>query len=80
MDEHRLMEYCFRHPEITTIVRCVGAWDLEIEAMSCSFPEFINMMNDMRSRYSALVRNVEAVVINKESGMRYAPSEKPGSC
>lgn len=76
LDEERLMEYCFRHPEITTIVRLVGPWDIEIEAHSKSFSQFTDMMSDMRSRYSALIRSVEAVVINRETGMMYTPRGK----
>jgi DNA-binding Lrp family transcriptional regulator len=72
-EEDRLVDYCLRHPEITAIVKTVGPWDFEIEAQSGSFHKFTEMMNDIRNRYSSLVRNFEAVVINKETGMMYAP-------
>jgi DNA-binding Lrp family transcriptional regulator len=72
-DEERLVDYCLRHPEITAIVKTVGPWDFEIEAQSTSFHKFTEMMNDIRNRYSSLVRNFEAVVIYKETGMMYAP-------
>lgn len=74
-EEERLMEFCFRHPEITTILRCVGPWDLEIEAYSSSSQSFTEIMYELRNRYSSLVRNFEAVVINKESGTMYLKKE-----
>jgi DNA-binding Lrp family transcriptional regulator len=75
-EEERLLDYCFRHPEITLIVKCVGPWDFEIEANSHSINEFTDMMNDIRNRYPSLVRNFEAVVINKESGTFFSPEKK----
>ena len=70
-EEERLLDYCFRHPEITAVVKCVGPWDMEIEAHSKSFNDFTEMMNDIRNRYPTLIRNYEGVVINKESGTMY---------
>ncbi len=72
-DEEKLLEYCFRHPAVTCVIRCVGPWDLEIEAHSVSFQEFTETMNDMRNRYPDIVRNFEAVVINRETGVMFAP-------
>lgn len=72
-DEEKLLEYCFRHPMITCVIRCVGPWDLEVEAHSSSIHEFTDMMNDMRNRYPDLVRNFEVVVINRETGVMFAP-------
>jgi DNA-binding Lrp family transcriptional regulator len=74
-DEERLLDYCFRHPEITLMVKCVGPWDFEIEAHSKSINEFTEMMNDIRSRYPTLVRNFEAIVVNKESGTFFSPKK-----
>ncbi len=76
-DEERLMEYCRRHPDITCATRLVGSWDLEIEAHSPSFQEFVETMNDMRNRYPDVVRNFEAVVISEETGIMFSPREDP---
>jgi DNA-binding Lrp family transcriptional regulator len=74
-EEERLLDYCFRHPEITLMVKCVGPWDFEIEAHCHSMNEFTEMMNDIRNRYPNLVRNFEAIVINKESGTYFSPKK-----
>jgi len=74
--EERLLDYCFRHPEVTGVVRCVGPWDLEIEAQCKSFEDFNDMMNDIRNRYSDIVRNFEGIAIDRESGVTFAPKEK----
>jgi Lrp/AsnC family leucine-responsive transcriptional regulator len=79
-DEEKLLEYCFRHPEICTMVRCIGPWDFEIEAFCPSSKEFTEMMNDIRNRYPSLVRNFEAVVINKETGTMFVPNHKSKGC
>ncbi|MCI0504061.1 Lrp/AsnC family transcriptional regulator [Candidatus Micrarchaeota archaeon] len=75
-EEEKLLQYCFRHPEISAIIRCVGPWDLEIEAHCKSFQHFTELMNDMRNRYPEVVRNFEAVVITKETGMMFTPRDK----
>lgn len=74
-EEEKLLDYCFRHPEIAAIVKCVGPWDFEIEAHCRSITEFTDMMNDIRNRYPNLVRNFEAVVINKETGIFFSPEK-----
>ena len=74
-EEERLLDYCFRHPEITLMVKCVGPWDFEIEAQSHSINEFTEMMNDIRNRYPNLIRNFEAIVINEESGTFFSPKK-----
>lgn len=72
-DEERLLEYCRRHPDITSAVRLVGSWELEIEAHSVSFEAFRETMEDMRNRYPEVVRNFEAVAISRETGIMFAP-------
>jgi len=74
-EEERLLDYCFRHPEVTGVVRCVGPWDIEIEAQCESFESFTEMMNDIRNRYSHVVRNFEGIAIKRESGVTFAPRE-----
>lgn len=75
-EEERLLDYCFRHPEVTLIVKCVGPWDFEIEANCRSINEFTDMMNDIRNHYPNLVRNFEAIVINEESGTFFSPKKE----
>jgi Lrp/AsnC family transcriptional regulator for asnA, asnC and gidA len=75
-EEERLLDYCFRHPDVTGVVKCVGPWDLEIEAQAKSFDSFTEMMNDIRNHYPHVVRNFEGIVINSESGVTFAPREK----
>jgi Lrp/AsnC family leucine-responsive transcriptional regulator len=65
-EEERLLEYCFRHPEVSG----------EIEAQCKSFEDFNEMMDDIRNRYPDIVRNFEGIAIDRESGVTFAPKEK----
>jgi len=64
----KMVGYCIHHPNVTFLTRCLAPWDFEIEAHSPSFNEFTAMMSDLRNRFPHVVRNFEAVVINKETG------------
>jgi DNA-binding Lrp family transcriptional regulator len=64
----KLMDYCIKHPNVVYVSRIIGPWEMEIDAHATSFDEFTTMMGDIRNRFPHVVRNFEAVVINKSTG------------
>jgi len=71
----KLFDYCVGHPDIIYVTKCIAPWDMEIEAHTHSFNEFTDLMNDIHKRFPDVVRNFEAVVINKETGELCLPPE-----
>jgi Lrp/AsnC family leucine-responsive transcriptional regulator len=74
-DKEQMVDFCINHPDITYVTRCIAPWDMEIEAHTHSFNDFTELMNDMRNRFPAIIRNFEAAVINKETGELCIPKE-----
>jgi DNA-binding Lrp family transcriptional regulator len=72
-----LFDYCITHPDVIFLTKCIAPWDMEIEAHSNSFNDFTQMMNDLKNRFPGVIRNFEAVVINKEEGASFIPREDP---
>jgi len=67
-EEKKLIEYCIRHPDIIFINKIIAPWEMEIDAHAKSFNEFTDMMNDLRERFPHIIRNFEAVAINRGTG------------
>jgi DNA-binding Lrp family transcriptional regulator len=67
-DEKKFIDHCVNHPDVVFFNKSIAPWDVEIEAHAPSFNDFTDMMSDMRNRYPGVVRNFEAVVINKGTG------------
>jgi DNA-binding Lrp family transcriptional regulator len=64
----KLWNYCIHHPDVIYISKIIGPWEMEIDAHATSFDEFTRMMADIRKKFPNVVRNFEAVVINKSTG------------
>ena len=75
--EREFIEYCSKNPDIVFITKTITPWDMEIEAHSESFNTFTDLMNRLRLKFPGIVRNFEAVVINKETGASHIPRVDP---
>ncbi len=62
-----MMDHLIRHPDVFFMARCAAPWDLEIDAHSGSFNDFTALMEGLKDRFPAVVRNYESVVISKEA-------------
>lgn len=67
----RLVNYCLKHPNVTAISCTIGAWEMEIEMEVHNLDEFYRIMNDLKTKFSDVIRNYEAVTITKEYGRDY---------
>jgi len=66
-----LIKYCKNHPNIIHHVRVLGNWDLEPEFETFSEEEFNLILQDMRDRFSDLIKTVDIITISKEHKMSY---------
>lgn len=69
-EEKKLINYASNMPQIFTIIKCVGAWDLEFEFIVDNFTEFHELIRDIKNRFN-IVRGYESVIISKEYGINY---------
>lgn len=76
-EQKQLINYCYGHPDIIFLTKCIAPWDMEIEAHSSSFNEFTELINKLRNKHPGIIRNFEAVVINKETGASHIPRKDP---
>lgn len=65
-DEQALFEYARSHPGIVYLIRQVSSWDVELEMICKSYEEFTAIMNDIRKRFVASMRNYEAVLMKED--------------
>ena len=68
--EKKLISYVEQLPQIFTIIKCVGSWDLEFEFNVDNFTEFHQIMRDLKNKFD-FIRGYESVIISKEYGINY---------
>ena len=69
-EEKKLINYAGNIPQIFTIIKCVGSWDLEFEFIVDNFTQFHEIMREIKNRFN-IVRGYESVIISKEYGINY---------
>lgn len=68
--EKELISYCETLPQMFTIIKMVGSWDIELELIVNNLDEFHTIMRDIKNRFD-FVRSYESVIISKEYGINY---------
>lgn len=64
--EKKLREYCKLNVNITYYIKQIGDCKLELEIEVKDYKQFNNIINEIRERFSKLIRNVDSIIINKE--------------
>src|SRR3989344_2734252 len=70
--EQQLLTYCSSLSSIVGVSQSIGSWDLELEFEVKSYPEFHNVMKEMKNQFP-IIRNFETVYIEKEFGLSFLP-------
>lgn len=68
-----LIAFCESKPEITYIIRNLGPWELEIEFEIDSFEKFFSIMEELKHKFSDVVKKYEYVIITKDHQWDYYP-------
>ena len=68
--ERKLLKYIEQLPEIYTIIKCVGSWDIELEFTVDNFTQFHSIMRDLKNKFD-IIRGYESVIISQEYGINY---------
>lgn len=67
----KLFSYCEFCPEITAIVQCIGAWDIEIETEISSIERFRYILKEIRNLLSDDLGDYDSLLIVKEHKLDY---------
>ncbi len=67
-------KYCQNHPNITFFIEQIGECDIEIELEVDSYQTYTEVINEIRKRFSRLIRNIETVLIN-DAFFKWVPLE-----
>lgn len=67
----KLFSYCEFCPEITAIVQCIGAWDIEIETEISSIERFRYILKEIRNLLSDELGDYDSLLIVKEHKLDY---------
>jgi len=65
-DVQKFIDYCHANRNITTLVECVGDWDLEPEFEVESSEQFNKIILDIRNKFSSIIKTIETIDIIKE--------------
>lgn len=63
----QLIEYCRSNPNITFLIRQIGDCAVEIEAEAEDYQHFTQIVSEIRQRFSQVVREVDTVLIRRNS-------------
>lgn len=64
--EKTLLEYLHQNPKTSYYIRVISQWEGEVEFIVENYNEFNMIINDMRKKFSDLIKNYESVLISRE--------------
>ncbi|MBU1166019.1 Lrp/AsnC family transcriptional regulator [Candidatus Micrarchaeota archaeon] len=72
-DEKKMVSFCLAEPTVVYFVKCIGEWDLEIEAEVRDETEFRQLMTKFAHKFDDIIQDYEILHIYKEHKMSYIP-------
>ena len=71
--ESSLIEFCSNQHNIVYYIRGIGSWQLELEFEVDNYQHYNKILDEIREKFSDIVRNVEFVLIQKEHKYIWMP-------
>ncbi len=68
-DERQLFEYMRVHPNSLYYIRSLAPWEVEFEFAVHNYQEFNKIINDLRKRFSHVIKNHEHLIMIYETWM-----------
>ena len=75
--ERELYQFCRQHANITLFLYCIGHWDFEVEFEIESSAAFQNLLREIKTRFSDIIKECEWVIISKEHKFDHFPECYP---
>ena len=77
--EKELRQFCLEHPNIIFFWYCVGHCDLEIELEIENIAAFHDLLKEIKTRFSNIIRKCEYVIVSKEHKFDHFPGCYPAN-
>lgn len=65
-DHKQFVQYCITIPSLIHLVETIGEWDFEPEFEIKNEQDFYAIINDLRNKFSKIIRSIDVVTIVKE--------------
>lgn len=72
--ERSLQTYCSAHPNIVYIVKSLGPWEYEIDLETESAEQFRDIMRDIKTRFSDILKDYSSLHIYQVHKYNFCPS------
>ncbi|PIN79572.1 hypothetical protein COV16_03490 [Candidatus Woesearchaeota archaeon CG10_big_fil_rev_8_21_14_0_10_34_8] len=72
--ENKLIEFCHVHPNIVYIVKALGPWEFEIDIECSDTTEFREIMMDIKTQFSDIVKDYSALQMYQVHKYNFCPS------
>ena len=71
--EDQLKKYIAEHKKATQLLKLIGSWDLEIEFETAGEDELYSILQDLRNKFSDVIRDFDIIRITKTYKYNYFP-------
>jgi DNA-binding Lrp family transcriptional regulator len=71
--EDQIKEYISKHKKATQFLKLIGSWDLEIEFETENEDELYTILQDLRNKFSNIIRDFDIIRITKTFKLNYFP-------
>ena len=72
-EETKLKDYIAKHKNTTQFLKLIGSWDLEIEFETENEDELYTILQDLRNKFSNIIRDFDIIRITKTYKYNYFP-------
>jgi len=71
--EEEIKDYIAKHKKATQFLKLIGSWDLEIEFETENEDELYEILNNIRNKFSDIIRDFDILRITKTFKLNYFP-------
>jgi len=72
-EETKIKDYISKHKKATQFLKLIGSWDMEIEIETRSEDELYEILNDIRNKFSSIIRDFDILRITKTFKFDFFP-------
>lgn len=72
-EETKIKDYISKHKKATQFLKLIGSWDMEIEIETESEDELYEILNDIRNKFSNIIRDFDILRITKTFKFNFFP-------
>ena len=73
LEEQKIKEYAAKHRQSTQLLKLIGSYDLEIEFETQSEDELYSILNEIKQKFSSIIRDLDIIRITKTHKLDFFP-------